>query len=269
MILLVLMLLFAAAVSAAVCLAGGAWWLGLLCFPLGLALGLVLYMLGVWLLSRRTDLSQPDARPHPQACAAVIQVGQMLCLLGGVRPVITGTEKLPEGERFLFVCNHRSMFDPLMVMGWLGKWSIAFISKPSNLRIPLVGPCAEAAGFLAIDRENDRKALRTILTAADYLKRDLCSIGIYPEGTRTRTGELQAFHSGSFKIAQRAHVPLVIACVHGTEKAKHGYFLHPHRCTLEILECLPAEQVKAMSTQELASCSREKIEACLKEAEGK
>ena len=195
------------------------------------------------------------------------QLGQFLCLYAGVRTVIRGREKFPASGRFLFVCNHRSMFDPLIAMGWLGPWEIAFISKPSNLKIPLIGRAARTAGFLAIDRENDREALKTILTAVDYLKRGVCSVGIYPEGTRSRTGELLPFHSGSFKIAQRAHAPLVIACVHGTEKAKRAYFLHPHRCDLEILECLPAERVKAMSTQELASYSREKIEACLKEAE--
>ncbi len=269
MILLSLFLLFAAAVSAAVALALGAWWLGLLCFVPAFLLALVLYLLVVRLLTRKTDLSRPDAVQNPHARWGVWQVGQMLCALGGVRPVITGTGKLPETERFLFVSNHRSMFDPLMVMGYLEKWNIQFISKPSNLKIPLVGSSARTAGILAIDRENDREALKTILTAADYLRRGLCSVGIYPEGTRTRTGELLPFHSGSFKIAQRAKAPLVIACVHGTEKAKRGYFLHPHRCYLEILECLPAEDVKARNTQELAAHSRELIENCLKEAEGR
>ena len=175
---------------------------------------------------------------------------------------------LPEGERFLFVCNHRTLFDPLMVMGWLGKWQIAFISKPENLAIPLVGPAARTACFLAIDRENDRAALRTILTAVDYMKRDLCSVGIYPEGTRSRDGQLLPFHSGSFKIAQRAKAPLVIACVHGTEELRHGFCFRPHECWLEILETLPAERVGAMSTQQLADYSRELMEKRLKEAEG-
>jgi 1-acyl-sn-glycerol-3-phosphate acyltransferase len=261
-----LFLLTAALAAAAVSLAGGPWWLALIAFVLGYVLALVLTLLVFRLLTRRTDLSQPNAVQNRIARAGAEQAGQLVCAFGGVRPAFRGLDKLPEG-RFLFVCNHRSLFDPLMVMGYLQRYNIQFISKPSNLRIPLAGAIARTAGFLAIDRENDRKALQTILTAADYLRRGICSIGIYPEGTRSHTRELLPFHSGSFKIAQRAHVPLVIACVHGTEKLRRGLLLHPHRCTLEILDCVPADRVKAMKTQELAAYSRELMEKALKEAE--
>ena len=134
--------------------------------------------------------------------------------------------------------------------------NIAFVSKPSNLPDPHGGDIAYTAGFLAIDRENDREALKTILQAADYLKRGICSMGIFPEGTRTRTGKLGDFHAGSFKIAQRAGVPLVIACVRDTEKASRRLFLRPTKVYLDILEVLPAEQVKAMSTRDLAAIAR-------------
>ena len=73
------------------------------------------------------------------------------------------------------------------------------------------------------------------------------------------------FHAGSFKIAQRAGVPLVIACVRGTEQVHRNFPWRPTRVTLEILELLPVEQVKAMSTQELAAYSRARMEAALKE----
>ena len=259
--------LCAAAAAAAIVLAGGAWGLAVLGFVLAFLLAHVLLLLCFRLLTPTDDLSAADSTNRYDSWGAG-QLGQLLCLYGGVRPVISGTEKLPTDTPFLFVSNHRSMFDPLIVMGWLQKPRVAFISKPSNLQIPVVGYCARAAGFLAIDRENDRAALKTVLQAADYLKRGLCSIGIYPEGTRSRTGELLPFHSGSFKIAQRAKAPLVIACVHGTEKARRGLFLRPRRGYLEILDCLPAERVAAMSTQELASYSRALIETRLKEVEG-
>ena len=268
MLFLWILLLFAAAVTAAVVLAGGAVWLAALCFVPAFLLGHLLLILVSYLVTRRSDPSAPDGSPSPFARAEAGITGRYVCLLGGVRPRITGLEKLPENERFLFVCNHRTGFDPLMVMGWLDRWQIAFISKPENLSLPLFGHIARAACFLSLDRDNDRAALKSILTAVDYMKRDFCSIGIYPEGTRSRTGELLPFHSGSFKIAQRAKAPLVIACVHGTEKLKPFYFLRPRPCCLEILETLPAEQVKSMSTHELADHSRALIERCLKEAEG-
>ena len=90
-------------------------------------------------------------------------------------------------------------------------------------------------------------------------------MGIYPEGTRSKTGELLPFHAGSFKVAQKAGVPLAIACSRGTEHVMSNWLKRPTRVELSILEVLPPERVKAMSTQELAAYSREKIEAALQE----
>lgn len=262
-----LFLLFAAGMTALCGLLGGAWWLCVLIFVISFLFAHLVFLLVLRLLTRHNDLSQPDAKQNPYARAAIPPASRCLCFYAGMRPHIRGTEKLPETGRFLYVSNHRSMFDPLMVMAYLGKWNIAFISKPSNLAIPLAGPIVSAAGYLAIDRENDRNALRTILTAADFMKRDLCSIGVYPEGTRSHDGKLLPFHKGTFKMAQRANVPLAIACVRGTEKLKNGIFLHPHTVYLDILEVLPAERVKAMSTQELADYARDRIQECLEGGE--
>ena len=91
---------------------------------------------------------------------------------------------------------------------------------------------------------------------------------IYPEGTRSKTGELGPFHAGSFKIAQRVRVPVVIASIQGTEKALRHIPFHPTRVKLDILEVIPAETVKAMSTQELAEHSRDRIAKNLENTEG-
>ena len=240
------------------------WLLGVLVFLVVFALAHAIYVVIWWLLSLPVDRTKPIEKQNPMAREAARGVGRFLCLYGGVRPHISGEEKLPADSRFLFICNHKSMFDPLMVIGYLDKWNIAFISKPSNLKIPLVGDIAYNAGYLPIDRENDRAALKTILTAADYMKRDLCSIGIYPEGTRSRTGEMLPFHSGSFKTAQRANVPIAVACVRNSEQVKKRLFLRPTDVYLDILEVIPADRVKAMSTAELADYSRKLIEEGLK-----
>ena len=233
------------------------WW----AVPLFLGAELVchaLFVLICWLPARRVDRTRPLERQLPGAMESVRRIDSLLCAYGGLRPRLTGTEQLPKTP-YLLVCNHRSFYDPLMLLLYLRGENLAFVSKPSNLRIPLIGDLAYAAGFLPIDRENDRNALKTILTAADYLKRGLCSMGIFPEGTRTRTGRMGQFHPGSFKIAQRAGVPLVIACVRGTDRASRRLFLRPTKVYLDILEVLPAERVKAMSTRELADYSKGKM----------
>lgn len=192
-----------------------------------------------------------------------IAIAEMLCMYGGLRVHIKGREKLPDNGRFLFVCNHRSLFDPLIIIDKLRKYNISFISKQANIDIPIAGELACGAGFLPIDRENNREALKTINKAADYLKSDMCSVGIYPEGTRSKTNELLPFHSGSFKIAQKAGVPVVIASVSGTEKATKNMFRRRTDVTLNILEVISAEEVKSTPTAAMAERARGLIEAAL------
>lgn len=66
---------------------------------------------------------------------------------------------------------------------------------------------------MAIDRENPRNALLTIEKAAKLIESDEVSIGIYPEGTRSKECVLLPFHNGVFKIAQKASVPIVVASI--------------------------------------------------------
>ena len=235
-------------------------------FALSFLAANLIFALTFWLNSVFLPKLKPGEgiqKQHKLSQWICASVGQWLSGYAGASVRLSGTEKIPDGA-FLFVSNHRSMFDPLIVMGFLQKYNISFVSKPSNLEIPIAGITARHAGFLSIDRENNREALKTILQAADYLKRGVCSIGIYPEGTRTKDGELLPFHNGSFKTAQRAKVPVAVACIRGTEKMKKRLFLRPTDVYLDILELIPAEKVCAMSTAELAEYSRNLIEEGLK-----
>lgn len=176
----------------------------------------------------------------------------LILVLSRVRLHVRGLDKLPEG-RFLLVQNHRSGYDPI-VTGWaLRKTELAFICKPQILDLPVVGPILKRAGALAIDRENDREALRTILAAADLLKRNIASIGIYPEGTRNRSSGLLPFRNGAFKIAQKAGVPIVITSVRGTDDVRRRFPWKRSDVYLNICAVLDASDVCMMKTQEIGS----------------
>lgn len=175
--------------------------------------------------------------------------------IAGVRVHMTGEELLPTDTRFLFVSNHKGIFDPVVVEYKLGKYDIGFISKPSNFKIPVLGRLAWGLGYLPIDRENDRKALETIIAATKYIKSDVCSIGIYPEGTRSKEEGMLPFHHGSFKIAQKAKVPLVIAATKNSDKVFKNFPLRKTDIYLDILEVIPVEKVLQMSTAELSDYS--------------
>lgn len=223
----------------------------------------LLYLLFCALVCLFVDKKKPIEREYPLCRGLIGHLADFVMLHLGVRFEAEGTDKIPQDRRFLMVCNHLGAFDPICMMGRLRKYEISCISKPSNMKIPVLARLAYGMGYLPIDRENDRNALKTILQAADYLKRDVCSICIYPEGTRSRDGKLLPFHAGSFKIAQRGNVPLVIACISGSDRVFKNFPLRPTRVRLRVLETIPAERVKAMSTQELSDYSRKLIEGNL------
>lgn len=232
-------------------------WVALLMLPLCFILLLLPLVLMIMVAAAQVDTSKPlekRSRLSGLCCAAIVD---LLCTLGLMKISVTGKEKLPEDGQFLIVSNHRSAADPMALYKVLGEYAVGFVSKPSNMALPVLGKMAYGAGFLAIDRENDRNALKTILTAASYLKSGICSMCIYPEGTRSRNGELLPFHAGSFKIAQRAKAPVAVLCTSGTEK--QGKNLRKLKLTpvrLDILEVIDPERVESMSSVELAEYSR-------------
>ena len=263
LILAFLLLAIGAAVIYVRCCGFVAWKAALLFAGCFVALNLF-YILVAWVASWFVSPAKPLSRQNNVCRSACVYMSFVVTGYCWVRTHVRGAEKLPEAERFLLVSNHRSGFDPIVLTRMLHRFNISFVSKPSNMQLPVLGRIGYGAGFLPIDRENDRKALSAILTAADYLKRGLCSMAIYPEGTRSLGSELLPFHAGSFKIAQKANVPLVISSVSGTEKVGKNVLRRPTDVYLDILEVIPAEKVKAMSTRELSEYSRRVIAENLK-----
>ena len=169
-----------------------------------------------------------------------------------------GLEKIPDG-RFLLVGNHRSKFDPIVTWYVLKHKQLAFISKPENFKIPFYGPIIRKCCCLSIDRENPRNSLKTLYKAADLIKNDEVSVGVYPEGTRSKTDELLPFHNGVFKIAKNANVPIVVVCTQGTEKIHTNFPLKRSHVSFAVTDVIPAEYVKSHKTEEIGARVRESL----------
>lgn len=255
-----------AAISAAVCFAVGYTGAALpaMFAVWGLAgfVGIqVLYVLVIGVFTLFIDKSKPQMQPNRFFSALITYTCGWLCALSRVRIHMNGLEKIPEG-RFLLVGNHRSCYDPIVTLWALRDYALAFISKQENMKLPIVGHAIHKACFLPIDRDNDRAALRTILTAADYLKRGVVSVGIYPEGRRTAGEGMQPFRNGAFKIAQKARTPIVILAVKATEFIKKRA---PWRITdvyLTVCGVMDAETVAERNTAEIG----EEVIKCINSA---
>ncbi len=222
--------------------------LGLICGLVGvvlvwlLLLGLVAALLGI-----RSDEVQNSRLIR----IMVKPILWTLNALSGARVQTVGLEKLPSVGRFLLICNHRSNFDPLITLQILWERDLAFISKPSVFRIPIIGLAIRRCGFMAINRENPREAMKTINLAAKLLKSDKASVAVYPEGTRSKSGKLLDFHCGVLKIAQKANVPVVVTTLKGAENLKSNFPFKRTDINFEVLEVIPAERVKAERSTDL------------------
>lgn len=230
---------------------------GLLYFVLyfiGLAL---LFCVFLFVMSLTVNLDEPQKKDNLFfRNMTAFALGFMLKLLH-VKVEVSGLENIPEG-RFLLVQNHRSMFDPLVSLCAFNKYQLGFITKPENMGIPVVGKFAHRICCLPIDRDNARNAVKTINAAADYLKKDVCSVGLYPEGTRNRDSseEILPFRNGSLKIATKAGVPVVVTSISGTELVKRNAPFKKTVVELKVCGVVPAETVSASTTAELSEITR-------------
>lgn len=237
------------------------WWI----LPLFVALyvaWIVFYLfclfVSSWFMSQKKPLKSPSRRCQ----FFIVETMDWLMRLLRVKITVKGRELIPEGS-CVFVSNHRSCFDPMAMLAVLKGRHVAFISKESNMKLPLVGNFIHRAGFFGIDRENGMRALRTLKTVSELMKSSGIDVGIYPEGTRSRTGELLEFKTGAFLLAKRADAPVVIVATRGTEGVVKRFPFRSTKVELEVLEVLERERVKSFTMDELSAYVRECLEKAL------
>ncbi len=166
--------------------------------------------------------------------------------------ITKGMEKVPTDGRFLLVSNHISDLDPVVLLHCFEKSQLAFISKRENDKKPFVGQVMRKILCQPINRENDREALKTILRCVQLIKDDKVSIAVFPEGYTSLDGKLRYFRNGVFKIAQKANVPVVVCAVHHTREAMKRLMRLKSSCVeIHLIDVIPAQEVKALSTAEL------------------
>ena len=171
----------------------------------------------------------------------------------GVRYVVIGAEKFPESGNFLFISNHRSNYDPIVQWTVFKRYKLSFISKKENFRIPMYGRLIHRCCFMPIDRKSPRKAMETVNRAAKLLTETGNSVGVYPEGKRSKEGRLLPFHAGVLKVAQKAGKPIVVSTIEGTENIfRNIKRFRKTAVTIKILETIDAEKVRELKTSELS-----------------
>jgi 1-acyl-sn-glycerol-3-phosphate acyltransferase len=132
----------------------------------------------------------------------------------GIPVTISGTEHLSPVGPQVVVSNHASFFDILALLGYLPV-NPKFIAKKELFAIPVLGLAMRAAGHVRMDRGNRTQAFSAYEEAAEQMKEKQLTVVVYPEGTRTRTGELLPFKKGPFVFAIGSQAPVVPCFVAG------------------------------------------------------
>ena len=200
------------------------------------------------------DLNKPRQR-YSRLFYWLIQIIVQVCFpVLRVRITTKGLEQRPKKGRYLLVSNHLHEIDPAVLHRYFPEGDLAFIGKKEVMDMKLVNKTMHATLSQFIDRENDRQALKTILTCIRLLKEDRCSIAVFPEGGIADDVKLQHFRPGVFKIAQKTGVPIVVCTLQGTNKVLPLVRkLKPSRVELHLLGVIQPEEYEGLRTTELAA----------------
>ncbi|GHV56020.1 hypothetical protein FACS1894182_01730 [Bacteroidia bacterium] len=165
---------------------------------------------------------------------------------------VTGREKLTANQSYIFVANHQGAYDIFLLYGYLNV-PIKWIMKKSLRDIPLVGKACEKAGFIFVDNSSPLTAAKTIHEAEQRLKNG-ASVAIFPEGSRTRTGELGKFKKGAYQMAIDMQLPVVPVTINGSYQvmSRHTIFLSPHRMEVIIHDPVSTENLVTENLRETA-----------------
>lgn len=145
---------------------------------------------------------------------------KLILYIYGIRVNVYGAENVKPGEGKIYISNHASYLDIFVQLAYLPD-NVRMIYKKEINKVPLLGWAMLCAGFIPLDRENIRDAMKSLDKAAERIKKGLSAV-IYPEGTRTLDGNIGEFKRGMFFLADKAKADIVPVTLTGTYELMPG-----------------------------------------------
>lgn len=178
--------------------------------------------------------------------------GPGLLWCAGIKLETRGLDKLQNISNAVFISNHQSHFDIPCITTAL-PIPVYFIAKKELQRIPIFGWGMWSIGMVFVDRNNRENALKSMKKAAKQIKNGKFIL-TFPEGTRSKSGEIQSFKKGSFHLAKNGPLKLIPIVHYGTRKIlPSGEKFSPGgKVIVEIGNPIPELVVENHSVQELS-----------------
>jgi 1-acyl-sn-glycerol-3-phosphate acyltransferase len=159
-------------------------------------------------------------------------------------------------EPAIYVANHASQLDIPIICAQVNR-PMFFIGKIELKKVPVLGQYMKIVGMIFVDRKNRERAMASMRTAIQDIQGGK-SIAAFPEGTRTKTGELLPFKKGVFTISKEGQIPIVPIAVIGSARAlaSGSFFMRPAVVEVRILPALKGDDFFKLSIEEMANQTR-------------
>jgi len=186
--------------------------------------------------------------------------------LSGISYRLAGGERIPCGRTAVYCANHSSNIDAPLLFHLLHP-RLHMLYKVEFGRMPILGRAAPLAGFIPVERRNHDQSQRAVDLAAASVSRGH-SFLVFPEGTRSRTGELLPFKKGGFIMAIKAQVPVVPVAVLGGRAAmfKGSWLIRPVRVDVRVGVPIETAGMTIDDRDRLIAMARGQIEALISTA---
>ena len=189
---------------------------------------------------------------------------RVLLRIAGVRVVVENGEVIDPDASQILVANHASWFDVLALAGYTpGRY--VFVAKKEVANVPGFGRAVRVCGHIYIDREDHQKALASMSVVRERLEKERPTIIMFPEGTRSATGELQRFKKGAFVLAIQTGSALVPTAIVGSRQVmrKHSLLIHAGTVRVRFGEPIPVADLGMERRDELMASARGALERLL------
>ncbi|MBW2647141.1 MAG: 1-acyl-sn-glycerol-3-phosphate acyltransferase [Deltaproteobacteria bacterium] len=139
---------------------------------------------------------------------------RIVLFISRVRMNVEGLENIDPGKTYIYMANHQSMYDIPALQGHLTV-QFRWLAKIELFSIPFFGHAMSRAGYIQIDRSNRRAAFQSIGKAAERIQGG-ASVVVFPEGSRSKDGNLKPFKKGGFVLALKSKQPIVPVTILGS-----------------------------------------------------